>query len=153
MATSTPSLPTGGASDRAGGAAPPNFYAQAAAGHQPLPVKADHSVDNQKFRMAMEKLMKAFTYLEQLRPNGQNIAPEVKAMAASLKVAEQKAFGSADEPNMEMEGEEGAEGAAAGKAGVGAGAGKAGPTGAGTAQVGGAAGTSPMTPMPGGMGA
>lgn len=145
----TPSMPgAAGATPsdpRTAAAAPPNFYAQAASA-QPAP-KPDYSIDNQKFRLAIDKLMKAFDYLEKLRPNGQDIAPEVKAMAQSLKVAEKKAFGGGDEPDMDVEGAGGEGGQAGGQAGAAAG------QGSGTGTPGGAAGPRPLTPTPGGMGA
>ena len=140
MATSSGLVPSSSASGAGTSQqAPPNFYAQAASA-QPSP-KPDHSADNQKFRMAVDKLTKAFTFLANLHPNGQDITKEIKAMAQALQEAEKKAFGGPDgEPDMEMD-----EGAGQG-AGAGQGQGKSSAPGT-------SAGVQPVTSFPGGTGA
>lgn len=121
---------------------PPNFYAQAASA-QPS-AKPDHSADNQKFRMAVDKLTKAFAFLTNLHPNGQDISKEIKSMAQALQEAEKKAFGGPDgEPDMDI-----SDGGGDGQgAGAGAGGGKS------SAAPGTSAGVQPMTSFPGGTGA
>lgn len=138
MATSSGLVPSSSSSASGAGTsqqAPPNFYAQAASA-QPSP-KPDHSADNQKFRMAVDKLTKAFTFLANLHPNGQDITKEIKAMAQALQEAEKKAFGGPDgEPDMEMD------------EGGGAGQGQGKSSAPGTS-----AGVQPVTSFPGGTGA
>jgi len=104
--------------------APPNFYAQAASGQggQPSPMSpgatppaaAAHAEDSAKFRRAVEKLLVVFSQMEKLKPNGQDISKELKAMAQTLKDTQSKVFEGAEGEGMDLNIDTAGGGAAAG---------------------------------------
>jgi hypothetical protein len=73
------------------GAAPPNFYEQAAKAPAG-PQKQDFTQQNTEFQNAVTKLLSIFDKMEKMTPNGKDISKKIKAAAEVIKSARDDAF-------------------------------------------------------------
>jgi hypothetical protein len=73
------------------GAAPPNFYEQAAKAPAG-PAKPDYTKQNTEFSEAVVKLLSILGKMEKMTPNGKDISKNMKAAAEAIKSARDDAF-------------------------------------------------------------